>query len=149
MGPLKNPEPEKNQEKKGAQPGSGPPESIWFFFSKFRQATKDMPPDDIYKLVEEVERYAEAQDMKALRKYPFVFVGDPDKVGDPYKRHAEGRDSTVLGKYPLSSLPVAEPVSVDRQMTEYAEVLAHAVDTFGSRINANAWLNRPNRVFHN
>ncbi len=32
---------------------------------------------------------------------------------------------------------------------EYAKILAHAVDTFGSRINANAWLNRPNRVFHN
>ena len=32
---------------------------------------------------------------------------------------------------------------------EYAEVLAHAVDTFGSRTRANAWLNRPNRVFNN
>jgi uncharacterized protein (DUF2384 family) len=95
MGPLKNPEPEKNQEKKGVQPGSGPPERIWFFSSKFRQATKDMPPDEVSKLVEEFWRYA------------------------------------------------------DRQMTEYAEVLAHAVDTFGSRINANAWLNKPNRVFHN
>ena len=101
MGPLKDPEPEKNQEKKGVQPGSGPPERIWFFPSKFRQATKDMAPDEVSKLVEEFWRYAEAQ------------------------------------------------VSVDRQMTEYAEVLAHAVDTFGSRINANAWLNRPNRVFNN
>src|SRR5208283_3119454 len=32
---------------------------------------------------------------------------------------------------------------------EYAGVLAHAVETFGSRTNANAWLNKPNRVFHN
>jgi uncharacterized protein (DUF2384 family) len=31
----------------------------------------------------------------------------------------------------------------------YAGVLAHAVDTFGSRTNANAWLNKPNRAFHN
>ena len=31
----------------------------------------------------------------------------------------------------------------------YAEVLAHAVNTFGSRTNANAWLNKPNRLFHN
>jgi uncharacterized protein (DUF2384 family) len=34
-------------------------------------------------------------------------------------------------------------------MNEYALVLAHSVDTFGSRTNANAWLNKPNRVFHN
>lgn len=32
---------------------------------------------------------------------------------------------------------------------EYAGVLAHAVETFGSRTNANVWLNKPNRVFHN
>ena len=32
---------------------------------------------------------------------------------------------------------------------EYAEVIAHAVDTFGSETNANAWLNRPNRIFNN
>src|SRR5215469_3978136 len=32
---------------------------------------------------------------------------------------------------------------------EYANVLSHAVDTFGSRTNANAWLNRPNRMFAN
>jgi putative toxin-antitoxin system antitoxin component (TIGR02293 family) len=32
---------------------------------------------------------------------------------------------------------------------EYAQVLAHAVDTFGSKTNANAWLNRPNRMFAN
>jgi uncharacterized protein (DUF2384 family) len=30
-----------------------------------------------------------------------------------------------------------------------AEVLAHAQETFGSSVNANAWLNKPNRVFHN
>jgi antitoxin Xre/MbcA/ParS-like protein len=38
---------------------------------------------------------------------------------------------------------------VDAQTAEYAQVLAHAVDTFGSRTNANAWLNKPNRAFHN
>ncbi|MGC2111168.1 MAG: MbcA/ParS/Xre antitoxin family protein [Candidatus Korobacteraceae bacterium] len=38
---------------------------------------------------------------------------------------------------------------VDAQSMEYAQVLAHAVDTFGSRSNANSWLNKPNRVFHN
>jgi hypothetical protein len=37
----------------------------------------------------------------------------------------------------------------DRDTMEYAKILAHAVETFGSRTNANAWLNKPNRVFHN
>lgn len=37
----------------------------------------------------------------------------------------------------------------DQDPMEYAAILAHAVDTFGSRTNANAWLNKPNRVFHN
>ncbi len=32
---------------------------------------------------------------------------------------------------------------------EYAEVLAHAVDIFGSRMRANSWLNRPSRIFNN
>jgi PilZ domain-containing protein/antitoxin Xre/MbcA/ParS-like protein len=38
---------------------------------------------------------------------------------------------------------------LDLGATEYEKVVAHAVETFGSEINANAWLNRPNRVFHN
>ena len=38
---------------------------------------------------------------------------------------------------------------VESEVMEYANVLAHAVDTFGSRGNANAWLNRPNRIFAN
>ncbi len=32
---------------------------------------------------------------------------------------------------------------------QYAKVLAHAVDTFGSRARANSWLNRPSRIFSN
>ena len=39
--------------------------------------------------------------------------------------------------------------TVDPQTMEYAEVLAHAVETFGSRTRANAWLNRPSRIFNN
>lgn len=31
---------------------------------------------------------------------------------------------------------------------EYANVLAHAVETFGSKTRADSWLNKPNRVFH-
>jgi hypothetical protein len=36
-----------------------------------------------------------------------------------------------------------------KQVMNYAHVLAHAVETFGSRVNANEWLNRPNRMFAN
>lgn len=54
-------------------------ERIWFFPHKFWQATKNMPKDEAANLMAEVERYAEARDMQALSKYPFVFVGDPYK----------------------------------------------------------------------
>ena len=54
-------------------------ERIWFFPNKFWQATKGMPADEVSKLMEEVEKYAEAKNIEALKKYPFVFVGDPYK----------------------------------------------------------------------
>ena len=54
-------------------------ERIWFFPNKFWAATKDMPEEEKNRLMEEVERYAEAKDIEALKKYPFVFVGDPYK----------------------------------------------------------------------
>ena len=54
-------------------------ERIWFFPDKFWRATKNMPPDEAAKLMAEVERCAEARDVEALRKYPFVVVGDPYK----------------------------------------------------------------------
>ncbi len=54
-------------------------ERIWFFPDKFWSTTKDMPADEVSKLMEEVEKYAEAKDVEALKKYPFVFVGDPYK----------------------------------------------------------------------
>lgn len=54
-------------------------ERIWFFPHKFWQATKGMPKDEASKLMSEVEEYAAAKNFDALRKYPFVFVGDPYK----------------------------------------------------------------------
>lgn len=56
-------------------------ERIWFFPDKFWQATKNMPEEQVSLLMEEVERHAQAGDVVALRKYPFVFVGDPYKNG--------------------------------------------------------------------
>ena len=52
-------------------------ERIWFFPDKFWQATKGMPQDEVSRLMAEVETYAAAKDVEALKKYPFVFVGDP------------------------------------------------------------------------
>jgi len=57
-------------------------ERIWFFPNKFWQATKGMPKEQVSQLMEEVEKYAEAKDVEALKKYPFVFVGDPYKDGN-------------------------------------------------------------------
>ena len=54
-------------------------ERIWFFPDKFWQATKGMPKDEVSRLMAEVEQYAEAKNVEALSKYPFVFVGDPYK----------------------------------------------------------------------
>jgi len=54
-------------------------ERIWFFPNKFWSATKGMPAEEVSRLMEEVEKLAEAKDVDALRKYPFVFVGDPYK----------------------------------------------------------------------
>jgi hypothetical protein len=36
-----------------------------------------MPADEVSRLIAEVETYAAAKDVEALKKYPFVFVGDP------------------------------------------------------------------------
>ena len=54
-------------------------ERIWFFPNKFWAATKGMSAEEISRLMEEVEKLAEAKDVEALKKYPFVFVGDPYK----------------------------------------------------------------------
>ena len=50
---------------------------IWFFPNKFWAATKGMPKEEVNKLMEEVEKFAEERNVEALKKYPFVFVGDP------------------------------------------------------------------------
>ena len=52
---------------------------IWFFPDKFWQLTKDMPKNEASDLMAEAESYAAAGDLQALKKYPFVFVGDPYK----------------------------------------------------------------------
>jgi len=36
-----------------------------------------MPKDEVVKLMSKVEAEAEAKNFDALKKYPFVFVGNP------------------------------------------------------------------------
>jgi uncharacterized protein (DUF2384 family) len=78
--------------------------------------------------------------------------GETGKFGGRFRSDAklsavlEAR-KTATARDALKRRPKA--TGADLNVTEYAMVLAHAVDTFGSRINANAWLNRPNRVFSN
>ncbi len=47
------------------------------------------------------------------------------------------------------SIGTSAAPAFDPKAAEYARVLTHAIDTFGSRANADAWLNEPNRVFGN
>lgn len=54
-------------------------ERIWFFPHKWWQATKGMTKDEIALLMAQVEQDAENKNLEALKKYPFVFVGDPYK----------------------------------------------------------------------
>jgi hypothetical protein len=52
-------------------------ERVWFFPHKFWQATKGMPKDEVARLMSQVEEEAEAKNFDALKKYPFVYVGNP------------------------------------------------------------------------
>jgi len=55
---------------------------VWFFPHKFWQATKGMPKDEVARLMSKVEEEAEAQDFDALKKYSFVYVGNPYRNGN-------------------------------------------------------------------
>ena len=55
------------------------PDRVWFFPDKFWRATQHMSPDEAANLMAEVEKYAEAGDTQALRKYPFIAIGNPYK----------------------------------------------------------------------
>ncbi len=56
-----------------------PHERIWFFPDKFWRATAGWPSDQVSDLMREVEAFAAAGNVQALKKYPFVFVGNPYK----------------------------------------------------------------------
>jgi tripartite-type tricarboxylate transporter receptor subunit TctC len=69
--------PQVNDTKVNTTSESGHRNRIWFFPNKFWAATKGMPEEQVSSLMAEVESLAAAGDVQALRKYSFVFVGDP------------------------------------------------------------------------
>lgn len=72
------------------------------------------------------------------------------EVGGRYR--PETRIAGILGRgatVRTSDVRKKRRGTIDPRVLEYAEVLAHAVDTFGSRTRANSWLNRPSRIFNN
>jgi uncharacterized protein (DUF2384 family) len=81
-------------------------------------------------------RYNRGRFMPRTRKAPRKTEPDPG-VRDLAQR-LEAKANEVVKKL------VEDPL-----ILEYAAVLAHAVDTFGSRIKADAWLTRENRIFEN
>ena len=67
------------------------------------------------------------------------------EILDALQKRGGSKVSMAMGT--LRKRPKAP--EADTNVREYAAVLAHAVDTFGSRTRANAWLNRPSRIFNN
>ncbi len=55
---------------------------VWFFPHKFWQVTKGMSKDEVSRLMSQVEEEAEAKNFDALKKYPFVYVGNPYRNGN-------------------------------------------------------------------
>ena len=74
-----------------------------------------------------------------------------------HSRHTEGKVATRTKPKRAQSGKLTGATGVDAKgrkasgasdtSVEYANVLAHAVDTFGSKIRADQWLNKPNRLF--
>jgi uncharacterized protein (DUF2384 family) len=90
-------------------------------------------------------------------------TSEPEKSGKPEKKPASDNATSkrlealrlrpkhvqwVVKRGSSATVKVRKSDS-EQNVAEYAKVLSHAVETFGSRVNANAWLNKPNRVFHN
>jgi hypothetical protein len=54
-----------------------PHERIWVFPDKFWRATEGWSSDQVSDLMREVEAHAAAGNVQELKKYPFVFIGNP------------------------------------------------------------------------
>lgn len=51
-------------------------ERIWFLPHIYWRVTKEMSPEEADDLMREVELLAEADDLAALSKYPFIHIGE-------------------------------------------------------------------------
>lgn len=75
----------------------------------------------------------------------------PGEIGTHFRSDAKLSEVLKGSMAPRTLWPAkgSRTAHLDVRVMEYAEVLAPAVDTFGSRTRANAWLNRPSRIFNN
>jgi len=83
----------------------------------------------------------------------FVFRDSTGRVGPDQlvsnKRSMSSGKTEPATRTQSSALNRSATQGERKEVMNYAHVLAHAIETFGSRVNANAWLNRPNRMFAN
>jgi hypothetical protein len=54
------------------------PEHVWLVPQKFWAATKEMPGEDVEKLVERLMSLSAARDFDSLQKFDFIVIGDVD-----------------------------------------------------------------------
>ncbi len=55
------------------------PDRIWFYPPKFWAATRFMSRQQVEALKEEVWRMAEQKDLEGLRRFDFIYIGNPYK----------------------------------------------------------------------
>ena len=61
-------------------------ERIWLNPPKFWAATKNMPPADVDRLMDELFHLAEKRDLEALKRYDFIVVAG-QAVPNFFRRH--------------------------------------------------------------
>ena len=65
---------------------------IWLLPDVYWKITKGMPQAEINALMCKVERLAEAQDLDALRHYPFIYIGE-----NCHRRSAQPAVTSIAG----------------------------------------------------
>jgi hypothetical protein len=50
---------------------------VWFLPQKFWSATKQMPAEEIDRLMERLMVFSAARDFESLQKFDFIVVGNP------------------------------------------------------------------------
>lgn len=62
-------------------------ERIWLDPPKFWAATKNMPPADVDRLVEELFHLAESRDLESLKRFDFIIIAGRAVPKDVRRQH--------------------------------------------------------------